>query len=104
MNRLTSMLTHSFLQESAALVGRRSQPATPELTMRFTIDASCVTQLRHLLMGRFGELVTFMRIQPMAHATKMKVCIGLSQPAVDLITAAVTRSVPSAKFSRAAAA
>lgn len=68
--------------------------------MDITIDASFVTQLRHLVIGTCGDLVEFMRIQPLAHATKMKVWLCLSKPAIDLIMNAVMRSLPSAEFGR----
>lgn len=84
-------------QESTAVAVHRSVSARQGVMMHFTIDASCVTQLRHLVMWTCGELVTFMRIQPMAHATKMKVSICLSEPAVDLKDA-IMRGIPNAEF------
>ncbi|MGZ3159600.1 MAG: hypothetical protein ACXU7H_10980 [Burkholderiaceae bacterium] len=74
--------------------------AEPGLMMHITIDASCVTQLRHLIMGTCGELVEFMRIQPIAHAKKMKVWLCLSKAAVALIMDAVMRCLPNAEFGR----
>ncbi len=68
--------------------------------MHITIDASCVTQLRHLVMDTCGDLLAFMRIQPFAHATKMKVWLCLSKSVADLIMDAVMRSLPSAEFGR----
>jgi hypothetical protein len=66
--------------------------------MHIMIDADYVTQLRHLVMGTCGELVAFMRIQPVAHATKMKVWLCLGKPAIDLIMDAVMHSLPKAEF------
>ena len=66
--------------------------------MHITIDANCVTELRRLVMNTCGELVAFMRIQPIAHATKMMVSLSVSKVAVRVITNAVTRSLPSAEF------
>ena len=85
------------LREIAA---NRDLSAEPELMMHITIDASCVTQLRHLVMSTCGKLVGFMRIQPIAHAKKMKVWLCLSKAAVALIMDAVMRSLPSAEFGR----
>ncbi|RYE36534.1 MAG: hypothetical protein EOP21_14775 [Hyphomicrobiales bacterium] len=66
--------------------------------MQITVDARGVTELRHLVMGNCGELVSFMRIQPVAHATKMKVWLCLSRPAADRIMDIVMRTLPSAEF------
>jgi len=68
--------------------------------IHITIDADCVTQLRRLVTGTCGDLLAFMRIQPFAHATKMKVSLCLSKPVVDLMMSAVMRSLPSAEFGR----
>lgn len=72
--------------------------------MHIMIDADYVTQLRYLVMGTCGELVTFIRIQPVKHATKMKVWLCLGKPAVDLIMDAVMHSLPNAEFGRIAPA
>jgi hypothetical protein len=90
-------ITHSH---GAAAAVPHSLPEVQNFMMHVTIDANFVTQLRHLVMGSCGKLVAFMRIQPMAHATKMKVWLCLSKPAVDLVMAAVIRSLPSAEFGR----
>lgn len=84
----------------AAIAANRSKTAEAGLMMHITVDASCVTQLRHLVMGTCGDLVEFMRIQPIAHAKKMKVWLCLSKAAVALIMDAVMRSLPSAEFGR----
>ncbi|HEY8100343.1 MAG TPA: hypothetical protein VIF82_06285 [Burkholderiaceae bacterium] len=84
----------------AAITAHHSKAAEPGLMMHITIDANCVTQLRHLVMSTCGELVEFMRIQPIAHAKKMKVWLSLSKAAVALIMEAVMRSLPSAEFGR----
>jgi hypothetical protein len=66
--------------------------------MHLTINADCVTQLRHVVIGSCGELVAFMRIQPIAHATRMKVWLGLSKPVVDRIMVIVMQNLPGAEF------
>jgi hypothetical protein len=72
--------------------------------MRITIDASSVTQLRHLAIGTCGDLLVSMRVQPLERAAKMKVCLCLSMPAVDIIMDAVMRTMPSAEFGRVTSA
>jgi hypothetical protein len=68
--------------------------------MVITIDSNLVTQLRHVVMGTCGKLVAFIRIQPLAHATKMKVWLCMNKAAIDLIMDAVMHSLPSAEFGR----
>src|SRR5450631_4507259 len=48
----------------AAIAAPRSLSAGQGFMMHITIDANCAAQLRHLVMGTCGELLAFMRIQP----------------------------------------
>ncbi|MES2025778.1 MAG: hypothetical protein V4448_09495 [Pseudomonadota bacterium] len=66
--------------------------------MLLTISADCVAELRHLIMRTCGEWIVFIRTQPIAHATKMKVWLCLSNPASDMVMDAVMRALPSAEF------
>lgn len=66
--------------------------------MYLIVNADCVTQLRHVVIETCGECVAFIRIQPIAHATRMKVWLGLSKPAVCQIMASVMSSLPGAEF------
>ncbi|MDO8306713.1 hypothetical protein, partial [Herminiimonas sp.] len=66
--------------------------------MLVTIKADCVADLRHLLMRTCGELIVFIRTQPIAHATKMKVWLCLSSTATDMVMDAIMRSLPSVEF------
>ncbi|MEB0012295.1 hypothetical protein QN379_00605 [Glaciimonas sp. Gout2] len=66
--------------------------------MYLIVSADCVTQLRHVVMETCGDCVAFIRIQPIAHATRMKVWLGLSKPAVCQIMASVMNSLPGAEF------
>ena len=77
-----------------------SQSVGKRFMMSITIDANSVTKLRHLVFDACGELVAFMRMQPVAHNTKMKVWLCLSQPVVDLIMDMVMRSLSCAEFGR----
>lgn len=69
-----------------------------DCVMHLIVNADCVTQLRHLVMETCGECVAFIRIQPMAHATRMKVWLGLSRPAAGRIMACVVDQLPEAEF------
>ncbi len=68
--------------------------------MLLTISADCVAELRHLVMRTCGEWIVFMRTQPIAHASKMKVWLCLSNPATELVMNAVMRALPSAEFGK----
>ena len=69
-----------------------------ECLMLVTIKADSVADLRHLVMRTCGELIVFIRTQPIAHATRMKVWLCLSTSATDMVMDAVMRSLPSAEF------
>lgn len=84
--------------QAAAPASAAASEAAQSFMMQITVDARGVTELRHLVMGNCGELVSFMRIQPVAHATKMKVWLCLSRPAADRIMDIVMRTLPSAEF------
>lgn len=71
--------------------------------MHLTIKTGYLIQLRQIVMGAGGESVLFMRVQPIAHATKMKVWICVLQPIADLIMEAVLRVLPCAEFGHFAA-
>ncbi len=68
--------------------------------MDLTISTECVTQFRRLVMGTGGGLVTFIRIQPIAHATRMRVWLGLSTSAVNQLMISVMQNLPSAEFGK----
>lgn len=72
--------------------------ASTECMMLVTIKADSVADLRHLVMRTCGELIVFIKTQPIAHATKMKVWLCLSEAATDKVMDAVMRSLPSAEF------
>lgn len=74
--------------------------ASTECMMLVTIKVDSVADLRHLLMRTCGELIVFIKTQPIAHATKMKVWLCLSEAATDKVMDAVMQSLPSAEFGR----
>ena len=66
--------------------------------MHLTIDASDVTELRRRIIGNCGDRVVFMRIQPLAHASKMRVWILLKKQEFNFIKQAIQSGLPSAEF------
>ena len=90
--------TENPVHEIAAHHTPRSLSEQQVVIMQITIKASHVTQLRHLIMGACGDLVAFMRIQPIAHAAKMKIWLSLNKPAVAFVMNVVMRSLPCAEF------
>jgi hypothetical protein len=78
----------------------RSRPTTTGFMMHITISAESMTSLRRIVLGTFGEMVGFMRIQPIDHATKMKVCVCLTGPIANRVMDAIMHAVPGAEFGR----
>jgi len=78
--------------------------AAPVSTMHITINADCVTALRHVVIETFGEMVEFIRIQAIDHAKKMKVSLCLTEPISNRVMEAVMQALPSAEFGRIARA
>ncbi|WP_378995278.1 hypothetical protein [Paraherbaspirillum soli] len=68
--------------------------------MDITVEADCAGQLRHLLTGTCGDLVSFMQTQTIDHARKIKLCFCVSAPAWNLIMSAIMQALPSAEFGR----
>ncbi|MFZ6814455.1 hypothetical protein ACO0K3_08285 [Undibacterium sp. Rencai35W] len=73
---------------------------SPEFMMRITVDSDCATELRHLILNRCGKLVTYIRMQPVDHASRMIVWLCLAKPAVETIIHAVMMALPSAEFGK----
>ncbi|WP_240162439.1 hypothetical protein [Glaciimonas sp. PAMC28666] len=69
-----------------------------DCVMYLTVNADCVTELRHVVMETCGGCVAFIRIEPTAHATRTKVWLGLSRSAVWQIMTRVMESLPGAEF------
>ncbi len=84
--------------QSTDAAGHPIQAKNNECLMLLTISADCVAELRHLVMRTCGEWIVFIRTQPIAHATKIKVWLCMSNPASDMVMDAVMRALPSAEF------
>lgn len=68
--------------------------------MHITVDTGCLTELRRLVMETCGGMLSFMRIEAVDHAERMKVWLCLPEPALRLTMDAVMRSLPAAEFGR----
>jgi len=68
--------------------------------LHLTIDACDVTGLRRRVIGNCGKLVIFMRIQPLAHASKMRVWILLKEQEFDFVKQEIRSGLPSAEFAQ----
>jgi hypothetical protein len=68
--------------------------------MLLTIGIDCVNQCRQLLMRTCGDGIVFIRTQPVAHAEKIKVWLGVSDAVTGQVMDTVMRALPSAEFGR----
>ncbi|PRC92435.1 hypothetical protein [Solimicrobium silvestre] len=57
--------------------------------MHFSVNTNHITELRHLIMTTCGDLLIFMQIQPVEHATRMQVELCMKIPALQRVTAAI---------------
>lgn len=71
-----------------------------DFVMRITVDSASITELRHLILKSCGDLVLFMRVKPVDHASKMKVWLCLSKSSVDTIISHIMRALPQAEFGK----
>ena len=78
---------------------RKKRPASHnDFMMRITVDADSVTELRRVIIACCGDLVTYMRIKPVDHATRMKVWLCLHKTSVDPVMGNIMRTLPQAEF------
>jgi hypothetical protein len=85
---------------SVATVAARHWSVTQGSILPITIDASMVTPLRHAVIAACGEMLSFLRIQPVARSDKVKVWLCLPKSAMHVAMAAVMRALPAAEFGR----
>ncbi|HAT30985.1 MAG TPA: hypothetical protein DCW29_09100 [Janthinobacterium sp.] len=62
--------------------------------MHITVDTARVTDLRTLVVNTCGGMLSFMRIEPVDHAERMKVWLCVAEPALRLTMDAVMRLLP----------
>lgn len=71
-----------------------------DFVMRITIDIDSITELRHIILKTCGDLVLFMRVKPVDHASKMKVWLCLSKSSVDTVIGNIMHVLPQAEFGK----
>lgn len=90
------LATQDSVSEKAC---RLRSPVRPrEFMMDITIDAGFITELRRLLMSTCGDVIAFIRIQPIRHATQARIWLGMTSPAIDRIMDVVMKHLPGAEF------
>jgi hypothetical protein len=72
----------------------------PTLLLQITVDAGRMLDLRRLVVRHCGSMLSFMRMQPVEHATRMVVWLRVTEPAMRALMDAVMRTLPSAQFGR----
>ena len=75
-------------------------PRLPVFLMHITVDKACLAQLRQLVVQTCGTMLSFMRIEAVDHAERMKVWLCVTEPALRLTMDAVMRLLPAAEFGR----
>ncbi|MDC8758687.1 hypothetical protein [Janthinobacterium fluminis] len=73
---------------------------SPTFLMHITVDTGRLTELRQLVAKTCGGMLSFMRIEPVDHAERMKVWLCVAEPALRLTMDAVMRLLPAAEFGR----
>lgn len=92
------MEPHSRLSAHQALPHRH--PRLPTFLMHITVDKSCLAELRQLVVRTCGGMLSFMRVEAVDHAERMKVWLCVTEPALRLTMDAVMRLLPAAEFGR----
>lgn len=87
---------------AAAVPLARHRSAAQRFMLPITIDAAMVTPLRRAVTGACGEMLRFLRVQPIAHSNRAKVWLCLTGLAMDLAIGSIMRTVPAAEFGRIA--
>ncbi|WP_436566413.1 hypothetical protein [Janthinobacterium sp. HLX7-2] len=68
--------------------------------MHITVDTVCLAELRQLVVKTCGGMLSFMRVEAVDHAARMKVWLCVTEPALRLTMDAVMRLLPAAEFGR----
>ncbi|SDY13976.1 hypothetical protein SAMN04515617_110129 [Collimonas sp. OK242] len=79
---------------------KQTLPSQKDLMMCITVDAASVAELRRVIVSTCGDLMVYMRIKPVDHASKMKFWLCLSKTSVDAVIGNIMRALPQAEFGR----
>jgi hypothetical protein len=86
----------------AATGNPRSLLTEQGFMLHLTINACDVTELRRRVIGNCGDLVLFMRIQPLLQARKMRVWILLGRQEFDFVIRIIKSGLPDAEIEQSA--
>lgn len=70
------------------------------LNIYITVETQWFTDFRQLIMSNFKNHISSIRIEPIDHARKMKVCLCFDGKIEDKLMTSIMRSLPSAEFGR----
>lgn len=79
--------------------GARAAPRC-DFLMHITVATDSVTALRRLVAASCGATLSYMRIEAVDHAARMKVWLCLPQSHVERVMDAVMGALPAAEFGR----
>ena len=79
---------------------KQALPAHKDFMMCITVDAASVAELRRVIVSTCGDLMVYMRVKPVEHASKMKFWLCLSKASVDAVIGNIMRTLPQAEFGR----
>lgn len=101
--KLDSSSTHSnVIQQSFKVIHHKNPIKTisRHLNIYITVETQWFAQFRQLIMSNFKDYISFIRIEPIDHAKKMKVCLCFDGKIEDKLMTSIMRSLPSAEFGR----
>lgn len=73
-------------------------PDDKPVVFNFYVNANLSTQMRYMIMRSCGDLLTYMRVVPVRHASKMRVWLCISHPASAGVLQAALRTMPGVEF------
>ncbi|HWW99355.1 hypothetical protein [Collimonas sp.] len=68
--------------------------------MLITVDTASVSELRRVIVSTCGDLMVYMRVKPVEHASKMKFSLCLNKKSIDSVIGNIMRALPQAEFGR----
>lgn len=74
--------------------------AQKDFMMLITVDTASVSELRRVIVSTCGDLMVYMRVKPVEHASKMKFSLCLNKKSIDSVIGNIMRVLPQAEFGR----
>ena len=68
--------------------------------LHLTVDTCALSEFRRIVAQTCGNLLSFMRIQPVDHARRMQVWLSIPEPTIRTLMDAMMRALPAAEFGR----